>query len=804
MVHPHEGRDSMVAAERGLSAVELVSLLRRNLRFIVTCGTACFVLVVAITLVSGMKFHSAGRLYLGELDAKVRPSGAAGDFDLSGIEASDLGSELEILRSRSLVTEAILASGLNTTLSPAGFQRPRYWKWRLSRRAVSALEPAAAELRAVATRLTDESGGVLQLRLHVLDRTRYEVWNDTRRLGTGKLGEALQLSALTLTLVAGESHGPAAGRWYDLEVSPLDDVIQEVGKTLQVSVPKPLVQSESSKVVTLEFVHPSPRLAASFLRELMHEYLEQRRAWKTEDASAAEAFVTEQLESMRKSLQEAERKLADYRSATRVVVLDNEAKAMIEQVGKYEEQRVAARLEVAALSDIKRALSNPALPLEAYLFGEASDSVLQNLATTLSKERLELTELEQRFHEAAPDVKEKRAQVEAHLGMIRSYVANRLSRAQESLGAMNEVIAQFEDKLKTVPGAELGLLQLSRESEVYSRMYSYLLERQQQAAIVKASTVSKNRVLDAPEVPYREHAPNLPLRLLAALFGFVIGTAWVVLRRLLASTLQSDGEVRAAAGGLPILASIPGAASVQRKRGRSQLEGLAADPTGAFAEAFRTLRTNLYLTRARRAGNVVLVTSPGAGDGKTTCVLSVAAMLAADQKKVLVVDADLRTAALHELAGLPADAGLRGVLSGACGVADVLHDVELASGGFQLLGAGPRGPAELLSSQRMQELLAELGASYDFVLLDSPSFPQFSDALILASLVHGVLSVLRFQHTPRKRAAEHVRRIASVSAFHGIVVNGAAPGEAEAPTERGTRKQPDALHVARATGEGSY
>src|SRR5690606_1284337 len=133
-----------------------------------------------------------------------------------------------------------------------------------------------------------------------------------------------------------------------------------------------------------------------------------------------------------------------------------------------------------------------------------------------------------RFSPEAPDVVSKRAQVDAQLGTIRSYVSNRLKRAKDSLGTLGGIIGKYEEKLKTVPGAELGLAQLTREAEVYDSLYAFLLRSQQQAAITKASTVSKNRVLDQPEVAFWEASPKLGLRLASVPLGGVLGVLAVL------------------------------------------------------------------------------------------------------------------------------------------------------------------------------------------------------------------------------------------------------------------------------------
>jgi tyrosine-protein kinase Etk/Wzc len=305
-------------------------------------------------------------------------------------------------------------------------------------------------------------------------------------------------------------------------------------------------------------------------------------------------------------------------------------------------------MQVAAMADIQRSLKGPNPPIGAFMLGEANDPVLEGMASSLSAARQKLTTLDARFSGAAPDMREQQAQVDAQLAAIRSYVSSRLTRAQESLGALNSLIAQFEEKLKTVPGAELGLAQLSRESEVYSKTYSYLLERQQQAAIIKASQLSKNRVLDLPQVPTREHSPKLLLRLLLGFAGLLLGVGWVVVRNLFGGALQSEADAQRILGAQPILGSVP------RQRA-SKGFGVApewfhvfdlpaADVSSGFLEAFRGLRANLYRwgSAPGKQGRVVLLTSPKPGDGKTTCANWLAAALAADGRTVLLIDADLR------------------------------------------------------------------------------------------------------------------------------------------------------------------
>jgi Mrp family chromosome partitioning ATPase len=168
-----------------------------------------------------------------------------------------------------------------------------------------------------------------------------------------------------------------------------------------------------------------------------------------------------------------------------------------------------------------------------------------------------------------------------------------------------------------------------------------------------------------------------------------------------------------------------------------------------------------------------LLTSPCPGDGKTTCALALAALLAADGKRVLVIDADLRRANLDlllsaEEAGPP---GLREVLRGEQAWMDALVTVQSEGGAFYLLPSGGEAPVELLSTPRMSQLLDETRKRCDYVLLDAPSFPAVSDALVLARMTDSVLSVVRIGNSDRALTYGHVRGLASEAAQHTVLLN---------------------------------
>jgi tyrosine-protein kinase Etk/Wzc len=757
--------------------------LRSHYRSVLMAGLVLPLCTAGALSLVRMNFTSTGRLYLGELDSKDKAAHAAAPgFDFIGAGASDVASEIEIIKSQSIIHDAIARTTLNASLVPQGWSAPRFGEWLLKKREPSLMLGDGDRVHVDAAALRD---GLLKPREYTItfqSETTFDVTTDDGSLGSGKLGERFNSPDVSFVLSAGTDAG-RTGRAFTLKVASLEETYEGVLKNLTVAATKLSAASgELAKVVTLEYADTTPERGAAFLRNLMATYLEKRQAWKTADASAAENFVSSQLGEVRQTLDSTQQRLADYRTNTKLMVMDNEAKAMIEQMGKYEEQRVGARLQVASLAEIKRVLKEPNPPAEAFLLGESNDTVLDGLAKTLSESRKELVGLQSRFSDEAPEVKNQLAQIHSQLATIRNYVSSRLNRAQENLSALNRVMGGFEDKLRSVPGAEVHLSQLARESDVYSRLYSYLLERQQQAALLKASTVSKNRILDTPKASARESSPKLVLVPLSAVLGLLLGAVFVVFRHFSSRLVQSAAGLRALTGETRRMGSIPHSETSKRARGgraSAAKDLLVSYPQTAFVDAFRTLREDLYQAGLGHGGHVVLVTSACPGDGKTTTVLSLAALLAADKRQVLVVDANVRDPSHHEVAGYPQGTGLGDVLAGQAAWRNVIRPVSGPFGEFYSIQAGSRVPVDLVSGELMARFLIEARNRFDFVLLDSASFPIAPDALALARFSDGVLSVARIGHTPRDLLSEHMGRIHVAAARHWYLLNDAPETHAE-------------------------
>lgn len=294
------------------------------------------------------------------------------------------------------------------------------------------------------------------------------------------------------------------------------------------------------------------------------------------------------------------------------------------------------------------------------------------------------------------------------------------------------------------------------------------LERERTAG--SAITVTQ---LDQALLPRTPVAPRPTYNLvLGILLGGLIGTLFALLHDALDRSIKTSVQSEAASGA-PVLGLVP-----RLRRGHRGVLS-PQDQMQEAGEAYRTLRTSVRFLHPDDQLRTLVITSAGAGEGKTTTVVNLATSIAQGGERVVVVDADLRRASVAEVLGLEGSVGLSSVIARQVSLPDA---VQRWNDLFAVLPAGqlPPNPSELVGSQRMVAVLEELLAEYDVVLLDTPPVLPVTDAVALATQADGVLLVARAGRTQRQNLAEARRRLDGVGAqVVGCVLNAASTGQAQ-------------------------
>ena len=259
--------------------------------------------------------------------------------------------------------------------------------------------------------------------------------------------------------------------------------------------------------------------------------------------------------------------------------------------------------------------------------------------------------------------------------------------------------------------------------------------------------------------------------------GLVLGVGFAFVRERMDDRIHGRAQLEASVGA-PVLAVVPQVPG-WRKRAQTKLVTTSASGSPA-AEAYRSLRTNLQFISRDGTVRVISVTSPHAGEGKTTTVANIATTLALTGKRVMALSADLRKPRLHRFFGLSNDEGLSSVLAGQAQLAEVARRVEgLDSLRIVTSGPVPPNPAELLSSDAMESLLTQLRSMADYVVIDTPPVLVVSDAMIVAPRVDGVVVVVDADTTTGGAASHTIDQLEQVGGnVIGSVLNRFDPSKA--------------------------
>jgi succinoglycan biosynthesis transport protein ExoP len=321
---------------------------------------------------------------------------------------------------------------------------------------------------------------------------------------------------------------------------------------------------------------------------------------------------------------------------------------------------------------------------------------------------------------------------------------------------------------------------LARSAETQSKLAGMLSEKLTAARMSEQTQIRGIQVIDLAALPKQPSAKQpLKLVLLGLLGGLGFGLGAAMLREYTTQVIETEQEI-AAGTGLPVLGSIPLAPSrpgLPASADTPTIFVATQDPHSLPADSCRAIRVAIDCQSLDHPLRTLLVTSPGAHEGKSTILANLALAFVESGRRVLVIDADLRRPALHRAFRVPNEGGLADMLQKGAAWPEGFHRV---APGLELLPSGikPHNPGSLLSSRLMTKLLEEARERADLVLIDSPPILAMADALPLAAHVDGVLLVTRFGGTQRRSVVRAKDALEKVGAHVvGVVVNGLSPRE---------------------------
>ncbi|EPP9319189.1 polysaccharide biosynthesis tyrosine autokinase [Acinetobacter baumannii] len=341
------------------------------------------------------------------------------------------------------------------------------------------------------------------------------------------------------------------------------------------------------------------------------------------------------------------------------------------------------------------------------------------------------------------------------------------------LAAINKQIGELNSTLKQLPDVQRQYLQLYREVEVKTQLYTALLNSYQQLRIAKAGEIGNVLIVDTAVEPVEPIKPKKLLVLILSVFvGGFIGALIALLRNMLRTGIKDSGQIENEMD-LPVYATVP-RSPIQESRikilkKKKSIPILAVKNSDDIAiESLRSIRTAIHFALANAKNNIIMIAGPSPEVGKSFISTNLATIFAQGNKRVLLIDADMRRGYMHKYFDVDVKPGLSELLSGQADLQKVLHKTQVANLDVITRGKSPTNPSEILSSNQFKELLEQLQSQYDHIIIDTPPVLAVTDGIIISQYTGVNLIVARYAKSQMKELELTVNRFEQA----GVKVNG--------------------------------
>ncbi|MGL1902914.1 MAG: polysaccharide biosynthesis tyrosine autokinase [Fibrobacterales bacterium] len=635
------------------------------------------------------------------------------DFGGDIFSESQIAVEIELLKSRSVISQTVENLGLDLQVIPNYYsvigepmaRRKKYqrtveepflgleeYAWGGERVVVDSFNIPKA-LRGVAFILEKKK-----------DDQYFLKTPQGKIIGQGKVGEPLTItySANAISLSISTFNARPKTKFFLIRHSP---------SSLAGAIHSKIRTRESSKgVLTVSYVDADPLNGARVLNEIVRLYMVHNFQRQTDEVGNTLTFLNEQLPALRDNVEESEKKLNWFKYKINSIDLDRETSLRLGRID-------------ALRSDVE-------------------------------KVEVEIQELLQHYKKSHPTIKSLE---DKHTELTRQ-------------------LADANTSAKKIPRAQQTLQKLQRDVEINNKLYIEMLNKFQQLQVVKAGQKGNVSIVDVA-VPARspKGPQRLKMVVVKIFMGVFLGLAIAVVRRLWGRGVD-DIDYLEAKLGIKNLALIPHSDEqdeVENAVFQNGVPLLVVQRENDIAvESLRSLRTNIHFNRTDDSSKVLMIVGPSPGIGKSFVTANLAASIAQSGFSVLLVDGDMRKGHLHASFGGERDGGLAEILAATATIDDVMRQTEQECLSFISTGAIPRQPAELLMNRRFEKFLSEVKTRFDYVIFDAPPILAVTDAGIIGKQVDMTIFLVRHEQHSMKEIEAAKRQLDHAGvAITGLVVN---------------------------------
>lgn len=517
-----------------------------------------------------------------------------------------------------------------------------------------------------------------------------------------------------------------------------EDLVARIKSGLQINE-----VAKNSNMMNLRETDMNPQFAADALNAVMKEYLSYDRDQRAKSASQMIRFIDSQLEILSNDVKGSENSIKEFKQSNKLIDVNSAAEQVIGKAKDIESQINLLKIDMLSINQLKQDIvrCKENVNLNLVVGGTTIDGQLSAAISSLNSLLMSKNTYLKTYNNTSQviqDIDRQILQVKNDalnsITLSEQLIQNKIKFLQDQLGTANNKIAQM-------PAAERDLVGLKRDFEVNDKVYSFLSEKKIDQEIYRAGILPGATIVDQAQLNLSPISPDESgTHQKAILIGLAIGLGVILLIRILNPYIY-DKETVESLTTVPIIGVIRKYPD-EIDEFSSQILAISK-PKSLFAESVRSVRTNLNFLASEKKSKVICITSEVAGEGKSFVAVNLSSTLSLIDKKVILIGADLRRSKLHKTFHVPNDLGLSSYLSNQCALGDIINHSNQNDLDFIVSGPVPPNPSELLHSDKMKELVAQLSERYDVIMIDTAPIGLVSDAIPLIRMSDINLFVLR-------------------------------------------------------------
>ena len=527
-----------------------------------------------------------------------------------------------------------------------------------------------------------------------------------------------------------------------------------------------------SRLVDIRVVTPDPELSANVANAWAENFIATNLERKVQSTSFGREVLQDQLAEYKQRLGDSQRQLVSYASSEEIINLPSaseggqERSIVVDSLATLNAALASAKADrIEAESRFRQAGPN----------GSSSEALANTAINNLRQSKAEFEAEYQQLMVTFEPTYPRAVALQRQIDELSTAITREERRVSNAVQAEYRQASQREQSLQaevnSLKGEFLDQRRRAIQYNVYQQevdtnqaLYDGLLQRFKEIGVAGGIGVNNVAIVDAADVPLEPSSPRLIINLLiATLAGLMIGVAVALALEQLDESIGDPAELERRLG-LPLLGSVP---IVEDGMPQEAL----LDRKSELVDAYLAVQTSLGFTTETGVPRSLSVTSTRPAEGKSTTSLAIATMLMRGGRKVLLVDGDMRSPSVHGLADGKNDVGLSNLLTGAENITDMI--AQMPETGLDYVAAGPTPPnaAELLTGNRLRNLVERLLETYDHVVIDSPPVLGLADALLIGSAVEGVAYAVEAQGIRSSQVKTALARLtsANVRVFGGIL-----------------------------------